>query len=338
MNIRPGRISCIALLSSLLLLALTAPRAQNVNVSPQAQPAQSDPVTAYFDMMDFVRSEAWGRPVATPGPERQRVDELLRGAWGQMDPQLRNAILQFPQTWATVWGNWANTPPEGRERTRAQWRLQLLLPTQLLPPPPGCQTYRAPGDAVVFDYPTGSVVAETTVDDTQFLYLGPPGVQAPWDQILNASTSPPGALLAIAPIDDEMRSVPSHLEAARLIARTAVIPYAPQLREVHALDLAGGGAIITLLGPCGSQGEERFYWVGVVPFGQTHYLAGRLGGPAAQAETLVPVLLNVLTTMEVNPPAPAGAGSGAMGVDLAASIIGNAVVSAGWYASNYGGE
>ena len=77
-------------------------------------------------------------------------------------------------------------------------------------------------------------------------------------------------------------------------------------KEVGVIDLGQEGAVLTYLGKFPGQTEEKFFWVGAVPFGANAIVAGRFGGPTSQAETLVPVLHHLLGSLKLNPPAPPG--------------------------------
>lgn len=293
-------------------------------------------VTAYLDMQDFIRTEAWGRAVSTPPAERQRVAALLQGDWGKLDPQAQSAVGKITETWAALQKAWKSATEEKRNEQRDLWRKQLLLPTQLFIAPAEHQTFRTEGDTVVFNYPSDWIGAQAEDKGVQYLYLGPPDTKTTWQEVLNPQASPPGALFALAPMDEGLRAVKSQVEAARLLARQFVTPGAPDFKEIDALDLGQGGAIITLVGRYPDQKEEKFFWVGVTGFGSDHFIVGRCGGPTAQAETLVPALGNMLVSLQLHPPAAGGGGAGyqpgeaAMAFDVASGKVTNAILAEGW--------
>jgi len=292
-------------------------------------------VTAYFDMLDFVRTQAWGRNVTTPTRERQRVSALLEQNWGEMDPKVQEAIQNMPQTWAAVRNAWAGLSDPKKAEQREYWRNQLLQPSQILPPLEDPEKFRGKNDTVAFEYPAEWVQEQTEQEGSQYLFVAPPKTQiSSLDQVVNASSSPAGALFVITPITDEMKQLNTYLEGARWVAQQYVTGGASGMKEIGTLDMGDSGAIITLRGNLPGQREEKFFWVGAVRYGSDYVFIGRMGGPTAQAETLVPAFYNMITTMQLNPPAGTSGGGtsaeGAAAVDLAASVIGNAVAATNW--------
>lgn len=277
------------------------------------QPADADdPVNAYFNMMDFTRSKAWNRKVETPLEERARVGEVLRVSWDQLGPQAQAQIQQIPQVWEAVRQQWAKSNAQQRTKLVAAWQTALLTPNQFYPPPATLQSYRSPQGEIALEYPSGWVGAIQEIQGIPMLYLGPPGTETTWDKVLDGPNSPPGALLALVQKDAQMNALPSFVAGARLLAQMLMKNGASGFKEINVLDLGQQGAIITYLGNFPGQQEEKFFWVGAVPFGANAIVAGRFGGPSAQAETLVPALHHVLASMKLTPPAPPG-GGGTMG-------------------------
>ncbi len=312
--------------------SLTMPGGQPAGDAPAA-----DPLSAYFDLQDFVRTQAWGRQVATGPEERQRVAVLLQQYWDQLPVATQGAIAQLPQAWATLRSNWAGWDDATKTREKEAWRLRLLLPSQLMPPPAVTQTYQSEGKMVSFDYPEGWIGAQTEVEGTRFLYLGPPGTETSWDKVLDPPAAPAGALFAVTSLTAEMKALPSYLDGARLLAQRLVTG-GGDFKEIDAIPLGKTGAIVTILGRHPGQQEERFYWVGVHSFGPDLIFCAKLGGPTAQAEVLVPAFLHMLSTLQLNPPVPAGGtapGEVSMAFDAAWSRVSTAVTSAGWYATTH---
>lgn len=280
----------------------------------EAQPLPADdPVNAYFNMMDFVRTQAWGRQIATPAGERQRVAQLILASLDQIGADGQAALAQFPVIWDGLRKQWEAADAPGKAKLRAEWAQKLLFPTQLYPPPAEVQQYKSPGGEVSLSYPGGWVGAIQEFEGIPFMYLGPPGTETTWDKVIVASTSPPGALFALFQLDDQMRQLPSFVAGARLMAQMTFKQDLPNFKEINVLDLGQNGGIITYLGKFAGQTEEKFYWIGAVPFGANAVVAGRLGGPVAQAETLTPGLHHILSTMQLTPPQPAGGGGGVSG-------------------------
>ena len=296
--------------------------------------AQGDPVNAYCDMMDFTRSEAWGRKVSTSAADRQKLAAALQEAMAQMDAQTLGAIQQIPAAWAEIQKNWAAASEQKRAQQREYWRKQLLLPNQILPPLENCETFNNNSGSVSFQYPPDWIQAQTQDEDTQYLYLGPPGTETSWDQVVNASVSPAGVLFAIGPATEEMKATSGYLEAARLIAQQFVTAGAPDFEEIGELNLGEEGAIITLRGHFPGQREEKFFWVGTTRFAAGQFFAGRFGGPSSQADALIPAFTNMLATLQLNPPGGGGGGGagdeGAAAVDYYAARAGNLAISGGW--------
>jgi len=297
--------------------------------STAAADAGGDAFTAYFNMLDFIRSQAWGRQIATPAEERQKLLALLDQAGPETRQNVTQALQGVPQVWLEIQSKWKGATEEKRTQQREYWRTQLLLPSFLFPPPVETDTFKGRNDRVVLEYPRGWVVSQTEDGDNQYLYLGPKGTQTSWDQLIDPASSPPGALFAIMPIPDELKNVKTFVQGARLLAQQYVLTPGAALKEINAVDLEGG-AIITFRGRYPGQKEERFYWVGAVRYGPDYILAGRLGGPTAQADTLVPAFSHMVATMELNPPSGGGGDYGGAMVDYYTSRAGNIAVSSGW--------
>jgi hypothetical protein len=288
-----------------------------------------DPLTAYFDMLDFMRTQAFGRPVSTPAADRQRLAALLQQADAKTQQNVTQGLQPVPQLWAELQQKWQAADEAKRGEQREHWGKQLLLPTFLYPPPLETESFKGRNDRVVFEHPKGWVVTQTEAEGNQYLYLGPEGTQTTWEQVLDPAKSPPGALFAVMPLPAELKGV-KYLEGARMAAREYVTTGGANMTEINAVDL-GEGAIITLRGRFPGQNEDRFFWVGVVKYGPDYILAGRLGGPVAQAETLVPAFSHMVMTMELNPPEGGDGGYGGAMVDYYTSRVGNIVAASSWH-------
>ena len=282
-------------------------------------------VRAYFAMLDFCRARAWGREVRAPDAVVAAAVSLLRQSLPTLDRQTRAAIGAFPAAWKELPEKWAAAPQAERDRQREVWRGQLLLPNPLLPALGPTRRYDGRNGTVVFEYPADWIAAENESEDSVLLFLAPAGTSASWQQILHPAAAPPGVLLVVSPTEDDLRAVPNLVAGARLVARKYVSGFAPGLREVSAFRI-GPGALVVLRGPVPNQAGENFCWVGCVPFGSGSYLAARFLAPVAQAEALLPAFSALLASLEVSQPDE----EAALQVGLAAAMIGNAVVSAGW--------
>lgn len=268
-----------------------------------------DPIAAYFDLMDFVRTQAWGRPVVTPTEERQRAATLLEQGWGQLDGATQAQLVALPQTWAQLQANWAKASDAEKQRQQTQWADALLVPGTLYPPPANLQRFTAEGNVVSFEYPADWTGGLEEIEGTPFLFLGPGGGQASWQQVFDAPNSPPGALFALADVPAEMQNA-TYVDGARYLAQMLIPNGVANLREIQALPVGAIGAIIALVGKFPGQSDERFFWIGVTQFGTGRILAGRLGGKVAEAEKLLPVFSHLLATLQASPPAAAGGGGG----------------------------
>jgi hypothetical protein len=303
------------------------------SLSPQPVHAAPSPlvaaVTAYFDMLDFVRTKAWGRPVVTPSAERQRCLKLLAESWSELSPAVRTAIQKLPSAWSRTRSQWATTTAAQRKARVQRWRLQLLLPDQIYPPLAHVATYRSPSGAFSLEYPSGWRRAQAEDEGTQYMFLGDTPAETGWDQVMDPARSPAGALLVITPMTEEIRELGAPLAVARAVARMYVGLGAPGVKEIGVLDGGSNGAIVTLGGKWPGSSVSRFYWVGVVPYGPDFVLAGRLGGPVSQCQALAPALCHIISSLETHPE-NLGGDEGGLAVSLATSIIGNAVAATNW--------
>ncbi len=281
-------------------------------------------VAAYFDMLDFCRTEGWGRRSATPAAARTRAVRLLEQSLPEVDAETRAAVGRLPEVWAVLKRKWAKATEAVRDRQREVWRDRLLLPNPFLPPPPALSHFRSEAGHHEFDYPVGWVLAQNRIDDTGLLFLGPPGTETTWDQVSNPAKSPSGVLFVISPLTEELRAA-RVIEGARLLVRQYITPFAPEMREVAAFPVGPGGMIV-LRGHYPGQSEESFLWLGTMPFGPGTFLAGRFGGRVSEAEALLPVFTTMLITLEVTVPDELADAQ----IGLAFSVIGNAIVNTGW--------
>ena len=290
-----------------------------------------DPIAAYFDMLDFTRTNAWGRTCTTQEAERQRVAQLILAHWDELGAQGQTVILGVPQVWAEVKQQWGAADDARKSELKDTWGKNLLAPNMLYAPPAELQTYRSPGGEVALEYPADWVGAQQEVGGVPMLVLVPPGVETTWDKVLDAPNSPPGVLLALAQKDAQLAAIPTFVDGVRLLAQLLFKDSLAGFKEIGVVDLGKQGAVITYRGKFPGQDEERFYWVGAVPFGESAIVAGRFGGPTAQAEKLVPALHHILGSMKLTPPAPpGGGGSGSGAWDAAWSRVDVAITKNIW--------
>jgi hypothetical protein len=283
-------------------------------------------VNAYFDLMDFACSQAWGRQVVTPVQDRQRVSAMLLQGWNQMDAQSQAQVMALPQAWIDLQQSWKTMSEAERNRKRTEWRDQILLPNNYFAPPAALQRFVAENNLIAFEYPAAWTGGWQIIDGTPYLFIGPGGAEASWDRVLNTAVSPPGALFALVNIDAGMRQL-TYEQGARYLVQLLMPGTASNFKEVHVLPIGNAGAIITLRGKFPGQSEERFYWIGITAFGSDQVFAGRMGGPVSRAMELLPGFSRLLATLQLNPPRPASGGGVSGAWEVAWSKVSTAAVS-----------
>ncbi|MGE5550261.1 MAG: hypothetical protein ACM3ZC_06995 [Bacteroidota bacterium] len=222
---------------------------------------------AYFDLLDFMRTQAWAKACATPAAERQRVAALLENSWTGLDDQSRATLLQFPDTWGNLKKAWPTLGAAKQNELRAHWRTLLLLPTLIYPPLANPRVYQSGGSS--FQYPAEWTGGEASANGAGYLFLGPGGASATWERVMNAATSPAGGFFTLAPLPANLQSM-SILDGARLYVRQYVAVQAPEMKEIHAAQ-SGQAAIVVLRGKFPGQQEEKFFWVVIIPLGSTTF-------------------------------------------------------------------
>lgn len=331
------RTIVIVLLAHVLLLATSALASAGKISSailgdqqPSSTASASTTITAgtlaaaYFDLLDFMRSQAGGRSYGTSQTERQRVAVLLEQAWPQMDEQSRLSVLQIPDVWASLKTQWPTLTQAKQKELADYWKKLLLTPNFIYPPLANPNLYRS-GDAISFQYPGSWTGGEAASGDVGYLFLGPGGNQTTWEQVMNPPTSPPGAYFILAPLTDELRSMTA-LQGAKLYAQQYVAGNVASMKEIHAAENAQG-AMVVLSGRFPGQNEEKFFWVLIIPFGN-QVIAGRLGGPVSQSNELVPNFWNMLSTLQLNLPTASGGVTGAW--ETAWSVVSTGIVKQIW--------
>ncbi len=313
----------------LSVLLFTAAGGLLAHAGQTAGSGSNDPVNAYFDLMDFACSQAWNRSVATPAQDRRRVAAALQQGWGRMDAASQAQILALPRAWTDLQQSWKTMGEAERNRKRSEWRDQILLPNNFFTPPVSLQRFAAEGNLLAFEYPAAWSGGWQVIDGTPFLFIGPGGAQTSWDKVLDTQASPPGALFALVTIDNQMRQL-SYVQGARYLVQLLMPGAAASFKEVQVMPIGQVGAIVTLRGKFPGQSEERFYWIGITAFGGDQVFAGRLGGPIAQAMDLLPGFHHILSTLQLNPPRPAGGGEAYGSWTAAWSKVSTAIVADIW--------
>lgn len=297
------------------------PAGQASQAGDQAPAATDDPMLAYFDLMDFVRSQAWGRKVVTPPQERQRVAALVQMGFNEMPQADQAQLLAMPQALKTVQATWQKGDEAEKNKQRALWREQLLMPGNLLPPPANVQAFQYPAEW------TGGL---QEIQGIAFLFIGPNGGTAQWEKVLDTPNSPDGALFALFDLTPEMQQLPDWLSGARYLAQQLIPTGLQGFKEINALPIADQGAVITIVGKLPGQAQERFYWIGVAAFGQGKAFAGRLGGSVDQADDLLPAFRHMLASLQLNPPQAAAGGGGGGAWEAAWSRLDVAITKNIW--------
>ena len=289
-----------------------------------------DPIEAYFDLMDFSCSQAWNRRVVTPAQDRRRVASLLQQSWEQLDASAQAQIMSLPGVWTALQKSWTGMSEAERNKKRAEWRDQILLPNNYFAPPSQLQRFTAQGDLLSFEYPAAWTGGWQVVQETPLLFVGPGVSQASWDKVLNTQTSPAGALFALVPLNAQTRRM-SFVQGARFLTQQLMPGAASNFREVAVTPIGQAGAILTLRGQFPGESEEQFYWIGITAFGSDQVFVGRMGGRISQAMDLLPGFHHMLSTLQLHPPQAAGSGGSVMGSwEVAYSKVSTAIVANIW--------
>jgi hypothetical protein len=82
-----GVASCT--LGIVLVLVVGSMAASQEGKSASSAGESTDPVTAYFNLMDFACTQAWNRQVVTPAQDRQRVAFTLQQSKWAPRPRAR---------------------------------------------------------------------------------------------------------------------------------------------------------------------------------------------------------------------------------------------------------
>lgn len=293
-----------------------------------------DLVNSYFDLLDFMRTQALGRTSKTQNGERQRVSSLIQNSWSQMDNGTRIAIYQIADAWGTLQKTWPTMGAAKQNQLRTQWNTLLLSPAFIYPPISRPQTY-SNGGGISFQYPGGWTGGETEANGIGYLFLGPGGSSVSWEQVSNAATSPVGGFFTLNPLTSDLRQYTS-LQGARTYAQLFVNGNAPGMKEIYANESAQG-AIVVLRGRFPGQKTEKFFWILIIPYGD-QYITCRMSGPVDQAAELVPDYWNILFSLQLKIPqrtssgssSSGGMGEAGMAWEAAWSRVSTAVVSEGW--------
>jgi hypothetical protein len=278
----------VFLLIVLLGSALPLHPAQSGSLTTlSAAPSTLQPITEqniiplYFDLLDYMRTQALGRSFRTPQAERQRVTNMMIPNWWNLDAATQETLLAMAQTAQTIKTTYDALAPDEKKQVLAEWKQIVLSPQWLYAPMQNMATYQ--NGAFSFGFPANWKYAE----GDGFLFLGP-SLDSTWEQVNSANTTPSGMLLMA--FDNDLTGQ-SYLEVARMAANS----YVNGLQELASYG-SQAGAIVVLSGRFPNQNEEKFFWMALVPAGSLLLLA-RMGGPVAQTDTLVPAFYAILNSM-----------------------------------------
>jgi len=312
----------------ILLLGFMFPLNSAQSGSPASPPLESptlQPITdanlipLYFDLLDYMRTQALGRSFRTTQAERQRVSDMIVPNWWNLDTSTQETLLAMAQTAQTIKSSYEALALEEKKQVLAGWKQIVLSPQWLYAPLPNMATYQ--NGAFSFGFPANWRYAE----GDGFMFLGP-SLDSTWEQVNSANTTPPGMLLLA--FNNDLTGQ-SYLEVAKMAADS----YVNGLQELVSFG-SQAGAIVVLNGKFANQNEEKFFWIALVPAGNLLLLA-RMGGPIVQADTLVPAFYAILNSMNWSGSASGGdsgytKGEAGYAFDAAWGRMSNSIVKDIW--------
>lgn len=312
----------------ILLLGFTSTlnSAQSGNLAPpSAESPALQPITdanlipLYFDLLDYMRTQALGRSFRTTQAERQRVTDMIVPNWWNLDTATQETLLAMAQTAQTIKSTYEALGPEEKKQVQAGWKQVVLSPQWLYAPMQNMATYE--NGAFSFGFPANWQYAE----GDGFMFLGP-SLDSTWEQVSSANTTPSGMLLMA--FNNDLTGQ-SYLEVAKMAANS----YVNGLQELISFG-SQSGAIVVLNGKFPNQNEEKFFWMALVPAGNLLLLA-RMGGPIAQVDVLVPAFYAILNSMSWSGGASSGdsgytKGEAGYAFDAAWGRMSNAIVKDIW--------
>ena len=287
---------------------------------PTIQPiTDSNLIPLYFDLLDYLRSQALGRTFKTPQTERQRVTDMIVPNWRNLDTGTQETLLAMAQTAQTIKSTYEALAPADKKQVLEEWKQIVLSPQWLYAPMQNMATYQ--NGAFSFGFPANWQYAE----GDGYMFLGP-SLDSTWEQVNSANSTPSGMLLMAFSND---LTGQSYLEVAKMAANS----YVNGLQEIISFG-SQSGAIVVLNGKFPNQNEEKFFWMALVPAGNLLLLA-RMGGPIAQVDTLVPAFYAILNSMNWSESASGGdsgytKGEAGYAFDAAWGRMSNAIVKDIW--------
>lgn len=283
------RIMPIVVLAALMCIAL-----------PAAMAAQSfnQCVDAYFDMTDFIRTQAWGRAWVTEPARRQEVLEVVTRQFVDFDQELQVALLDQPNRWTKLQEDWAALDDAGRAGLVERWRAELLLPTSLCLSSAKRTPYISEMGFISAFFPADWQTTQIQTDSNSLIATGPAGSNADWGTVTDASRCPDGALFVGGVRDDRMQGMDSLIDGAKLGVRLFITQRLPDFEQKLELDLGASGLVV-MQGERPNEEGEYCFWMAVTLLDEQTYLASVFGTHVATAPEIVPHLFEILWSAEI---------------------------------------
>ncbi len=283
------RIVPVVALAALLCISL-----------PGAMAAQSfnQCVDAYFDMTDFIRTQAWGRAWVTEPARRQEVLEVVTGQFVDFDQELQMAVLDQPSRWAQLQEDWAGLDDGQKSELVRRWRAELLLPTSLCLSSAKRTPYISEMGFISAFFPAEWHAQQVQTGSNSLIATGPPGSSADWGTITDASRCPDGALFIGGTRDGRMQAIESLLDGAGLAVELFITPHLPDFEQKLELDLGAAG-LVAMQGQRPNEEDEYCFWMAATLLDEHTYLVSVFGTHVTTAPEIVPHLFEVLWSAEI---------------------------------------
>lgn len=279
----------LAVFAALLCIALPAAMAgQSFNQC----------VDAYFDMTDFIRTQAWGRTWVTEAARRHEVLEIITRQFVDFDQQLQMAVLDQPSRWTKLREDWAALDEAGRAALVERWRAELLLPTSLCLSSAKRTPYISEMGFISAFFPADWQTTQIQTDSNSLIATGPAGSDADWATITDASRCPDGALFIGGTRDGRMQGIESLVDGARLAVKLFIAQRLPNFEQKLELDLGTAGLVV-MQGQRPSEDGEYSFWMAATLLDEQTYLASVFGTHVATAPQVVPHLFEMLWSAEI---------------------------------------
>ncbi|HCU35923.1 MAG TPA: hypothetical protein DGT21_10865 [Armatimonadetes bacterium] len=267
---------------------------------PAAMAAQSfnQCVDAYFDMTDFIRTQAWGREWVTEPARRQEVLEVVTRQFVDFDRELQMAILDQPNRWTELQEDWARLDDGQKGELVGRWRTELLLPTSLCLSSAKRAPYISEMGFISAFFPADWRTTQLETGSNSLIAAGPAGSDADWGTITDASRCPDGALFIGGTRDGRMQDIESLVDGAKLGVRLFIAQRLPDFEQKLELDLGAAGLVV-MQGQRPNEDDEFCFWMAAALLDERTYLVSVFGTHVATAPEVVPHLFEVLWSAEI---------------------------------------